>query len=85
MEQQKEETGKDSPRTSEKTRTSEKNEETIKGHDQELAMNRNIFKQRLLLEDWLVVDRMPLRELRREATDIEHGRSRLISGHSYLF
>ncbi len=29
-------------------------------------MNRNIFKQRLLLECWLVVDRMPL----REATDI---------------
>ncbi len=59
-EQEKEETGKDSQRTSEKTRTSEKNEEIIKDHDQKVAMNRNTFKQRLLLEGWLVVDRMPL-------------------------
>jgi hypothetical protein len=36
MKQQKEETGKDS---SEKTRTSEKNEVTIKEHDQKIAMN----------------------------------------------
>ncbi len=75
MKQQKEETGMDSQRTSEKTRTFEKNEVTIKEHDQKIAMNRNIFKQRLLLEGWLVVDRMPL----REATDIEHGRSRFLS------
>ncbi len=66
-EQEKEEIGNDSQRTSEKTRTSEKNEEIIKDHDQKVAMNRNTFKQRLLLEGWLVVDRMPL----REATDIE--------------
>ncbi len=65
MKQQKEETGKDSQRTSEKTRTFEKNEVTIKEHAQTIAMKRNIFKQRLLLKGWLVVDRIPL----REATD----------------
>jgi hypothetical protein len=57
MKQQKEETGKDSPRTSQKTRTSEKNEETIKEHDQKLAMKRNILFQQalIILQGWLVV------------------------------
>jgi hypothetical protein len=39
MKEQKEETGKDSQKTSEKMRTSEKNEVTIKEHDQKIAMN----------------------------------------------
>jgi hypothetical protein len=49
-----------------------------KKHDQRIAMNRNIFKQRLLLQGWLVVDRMSL----REASDIEHGRSGFLSDRS---
>ncbi len=68
IKQQKEETCNDSQRASEKTRNCQKNEETIQEHDQKIAMNRNIFKQRLLLEGWLVLDRMPFRY-------IVHGRS----------
>jgi hypothetical protein len=41
-------------------------------------MNRNMFKQRLLLQGWLVIDRVSL----REANDIEHGRSGFLSGRS---